>query len=140
MVSLAWQNLGGSVLMCIQNTFRVIISGSRKFNDYILLEKTMDNFLSNIKTDIVVVCGMAYGADSLGEKYAKLKGYKIDYFPANWNLYGKRAGYIRNEQMAKNADALVAFWDEESKGTKHMIKIAHKYNLKIRIKRYEKRN
>lgn len=122
------------------NTFKVIIAGGREFDDYPLLEKTMDNLLSNTRTDIIVVCGMARGADSLGEKYAKSRGYQIDYFPANWNLYGKKAGYIRNEQMAKNADALVAFWDGQSKGTKHMINLAYKYNLKVRIKRYDKRN
>lgn len=126
--------------MCALTTFRVIIAGGRKFDDYPLLEKTMDNLLSNVKVNIVVVCGMAHGADSLGEKYAKSKGYQIDYYPANWNLYGKRAGYIRNEQMAKNADALVAFWDGHSKGTNHMINLAHKYNLKVRVKRYNGRN
>ncbi len=122
--------------MCVQNTFKVIIAGGREFDDYPLLEKTMDNLLSNVKVNIVVVCGMARGADSLGEKYAKSKGYQIDYFSADWKLYGKRAGYIRNEQMAKNADALVAFWDGQSRGTKHMIDLARKYNLKVRVKRY----
>jgi len=126
--------------VCALTTFRVIISGGRKFDDYPLLEKTMDNLLSNVKVNIVVVCGMAHGTDSLGEKYAKSKGYQVDYYPANWDLYGKRAGYIRNEQMAKNADALVAFWDGHSKGTKHMINLAHKYNLKVRVKRYSGRN
>lgn len=126
--------------MRAKDTFRVIIAGGREFDDYSLLEKTMDNLLSNIKADIIVVCGMAHGADSLGEKYAKSKGYQVDYYPAQWNLYGKRAGYIRNEQMAKNADALVAFWNGQSRGTKHMIDLAHKYNLKIRVKRYSRRN
>lgn len=121
-------------------TFRVIIAGGRDFNDYALLKNTMDKLLSNIKDDIIVVCGKARGADTLGERYAKEKGYEINYYPANWDLYCKRAGYIRNEQMAQNADALVAFWDGESKGTKHMIDLARKYNLKIRVKRYSGRN
>lgn len=125
--------------MCRQDIFRVIIAGGRKFDDYSLLEKTMNNLLSNIKADIVVVCGMAQGADRLGEKYAKSKGYQINYYPAQWNLYDKQAGYLRNEQMAKNADALVAFWDGQSRGTKHMISLACKHNLKIRIKRYDRR-
>lgn len=38
--------------------------------------------------------------------------------------------------MAKNADALVAFWDGESSGTKNMIETAERYNLAVRIKRY----
>ena len=52
---------------------------------------------------------------------------------ANWDTFGKRAGYIRNQEMANNADALVAFWDEESKGTRHMIEIAKKQNLAVRV-------
>lgn len=115
--------------------FRVIIAGSRSFQDYELLEKTMDNLLVNQK-EVAVVCGMARGADSLGEAYAKVRGYPIHYFPADWEKYGKSAGYKRNEQMAQNADALVAFWDGESRGTKHMIDIANRYNLKVRITRY----
>ena len=120
--------------------FRIIIAGSREFDNYSLLERIMDKLLSNIKYDIVIVCGKARGADTLGERYAKEKGYEIDYYPAQWNLYGKRAGYIRNEQMAQNADALVAFWDGHSKGTKHMIDLAHKYNLMVRVKMYEREN
>lgn len=118
--------------------FRVIIAGGRDFDDYQLLKHTMNKLLSNIHDDIHIVCGMARGADTLGEQYGKEYNFSIDYFPAEWDTYGKRAGYIRNEQMAKNADALVAFWDGESRGTKHMIDIARKYNLSIRIKKYIK--
>lgn len=117
-------------------TFRIIIAGSREFDDYDLLKNTMDKLLSNIKDNIVIVCGMARGADTLGERYAKEKGYEINYYPADWDLHGKSAGYIRNEQMAQNADALVAFWNGKSKGTKNMITLAHKYNLKVRVKHY----
>ena len=63
-------------------------------------------------------------------------------FPANWDLYGKRAGYIRNEQMAKYAmsdnsyGVLIAFWDGKSRGIKHMIDLANKYGLEIHIVNY----
>ena len=50
-----------------------------------------------------------------------------------WDIYGKKAGYMRNEEMAKVADALVVFWDGKSKGTKHMIDIGKKFKLKIRV-------
>lgn len=119
--------------------FRVIIAGGRDFDDYPLLVKTMDKLLQNITDKVVVVCGMARGADSLGERYAKERGFEVKYSPANWDYHGKAAGYKRNEQMAQNADALVAFWDGESKGTGHMINLAKAYNLKIRIKKYPKK-
>lgn len=116
--------------------FRVIIAGGRDFDDYQLLKATMDKLLCNITDEITVVCGQAKGADTLGEQYAMEKGYAIDYYPAQWKLYGKRAGYLRNKQMAQNADALAAFWNGESRGTKHMIELAKRYGLKVRVKRY----
>lgn len=116
--------------------FRVIIAGGRDFNDYQTLKATMDKLLCNITDEVVVICGQARGADTLGEQYAKEKGFTIDYYPAQWKPYGKRAGYLRNEQMAQVADALVAFWDGESRGTKSMIELAKQYGLRVRIKRY----
>lgn len=110
--------------------FRVIIAGGRDFDDYQLLKATMDKLLCNITDEITVVCGQAKGADTLGEQYAMEKGYTIDYYPAQWKLYGKRAGYLRNEQMAQNADALAAFWNGESRGTKNMIELAKRYALR----------
>jgi hypothetical protein len=116
----------------MKSKFRVIVAGSRDFNDYNFLERKMDHLLSKITDDIVIVCGMAKGADILGEQYAKSRAYQIIYYPADWNI-GKSAGYIRNIEMAENADALVAFWNGESRGTKHMIETAKKYHLQIRV-------
>ncbi len=112
--------------------FRVIIAGSRDFDDYSLLKTKMDGLLRN-KDDVCVVCGEARGADTLGRRYAEERGYQILSFPANWSKHGRKAGYLRNIEMAENADALVAFWNGESHGTKHMIDTAKRYGLQIRI-------
>ncbi len=120
--------------------FRLIIAGGRDFDNYEALEKAVDYLLSNISDEIVIVCGKARGADTLGERYAKEHGYKVLYFPADWDGLGRRAGIVRNEEMAQNADALVAFWDGESRGTKNMIETAQKYKLLVRVKRYHKKN
>lgn len=119
--------------------FRVIIAGGRDFDDYDLVVSTMDKLLQNITEPITIVCGMARGADTLGERYAISKEYEVARFSADWGKFGKAAGYKRNEKMAQNADALVAFWDGSSRGTKHMIDLAHKYNLRVRVKRYQKK-
>lgn len=115
---------------------KVIIAGGRDFNNYELLFKKCENILSKQK-EVEIVSGTANGADKLGEKYAKEKGFKIKLFPADWEKYKKAAGYIRNKQMADYADSLIAFWDGKSKGTKHMIDLAEEYNLNIRIIRYD---
>ena len=118
---------------------KVIIAGGREFNDYESLSKYCDFVLSNLKEDIEVVSGECRGADKLGEKYAKERGYDVKPFPADWDKYKKAAGHIRNEEMAKYADALIAFWDGESKGTKGMIDLATKYGLKVKIKLWVKK-
>ena len=117
--------------------FRVIIAGSRTFDNYDLLQHKMDYFLSEITEPVQVVCGLARGADALGLQYARNRGFEIRYYPAEWERYGKSAGYRRNAQMAENADALVAFWDGESRGTMNMITQARTHNLKVRIVRYD---
>ena len=116
--------------------FKVIIAGGRDFSNYELLKTKLDKILSNINQPIQIVSGTANGADTLGERYAKERNYQIKQFPANWNTYGKRAGYLRNEQMAKYADACVCFWDYKSRGTKHMIDLASSHDLKLRVIKY----
>jgi len=114
---------------------KIIIAGSRNFNDYNLLKTSCDNLLTQF-TNIEIVSGTARGADKLGERYAREKGYDIKQFPANWDKHGKSAGYIRNDEMAQYADMLIAFWDGASKGTKHMIDLANKRGIKVEIVNY----
>lgn len=114
---------------------KVIIAGSRGFDDYKILCDYCDKVLAN-QTEVEIISGGALGADKLGEKYAKQRGYSLIQFLADWGSYGKSAGYRRNVQMAEYADALIAFWDGKSKGTKHMINIADIKNLQIRIKTF----
>lgn len=118
--------------------FRVIIAGGRDFNDYPLLKAKCDNILADKTAThrIIVVSGAAKGADSLGEQYAREKGYTVERYPADWNTHGRAAGPIRNAQMANSADALIAFWDGQSKGTKSMINIAKTKGLGVRVISY----
>lgn len=116
---------------------KVIIAGGRDFNDYSLLKESCDQILSDLN-NIEIISGRARGADSLGEDYALERGYDCTIFPADWEKYGKAAGYKRNSEMADFADLLIAFWDGTSKGTEHMINIARKKGLDIKIINYEK--
>lgn len=118
--------------------FRVIIAGTRTYDDYETLKAYADYKLSRIDEDIEIVSGGARGADALGERYAKEKGYSVKRFPAEWERYGKRAGPRRNEAMAEYADALLAYWDGESRGTKNMIELAKASGLKVGVYQYRK--
>lgn len=133
----------------MRQEFRVIIAGGRDFavnpaerEDNNLLYSTMDNLLRNkIRSHrIVIICGMAKGADLAGARYAKDRNFHIRYFPAEWDKHGKKAGVLRNDEMAQNADALVAFWDGQSSGTKNMIETAKKHGLQVRVIHYSQKS
>lgn len=109
---------------------RTIIAGSRSATDimdlYLLLNEI--DFIPS-----VVLCGGANGADTLGEVYARSKKITIEYYYPDWELHGKRAGILRNMAMGDNAEALLALWNEESRGTKHMIEYARSKNLIVHV-------
>lgn len=112
---------------------KVIIAGSRDFTSYSVLCSAMTECFGDESGLGEVVSGGARGADILGERWATEKNITLARFPAHWNTYGKSAGYIRNKQMAEYADILVALWDGESRGTKHMIDLARKEGLDVHI-------
>ena len=118
--------------------YKIIIAGGRDFMDYNLLKEKVNKILQEKREThkIVIISGCARGADTLGVRYASENAFDVDKYPADWDKYGKKAGYMRNVEMAENADALIAFWDGKSKGTKHMIDIATERNLPIRVIRY----
>jgi len=107
---------------------KTIIAGSRGIADFNLLEEV----ISQVDWEIsAVLSGTARGVDRLGERYARENNIPLEKHPANWDLYGRSAGYRRNEKMAIAGDALIALWDGESPGTKHMIDLANKHKLKV---------
>lgn len=100
---------------------KICIAGGRDFDNYDVLAKVVDQVIAEIPTQISIVSGMAKGADSLGERYARERGLDVLLFPADWKKHARAAGPIRNALMADEADMLVAFWDGVSRGTKNMI-------------------
>jgi len=142
------------VTMSDDKIFKVAIVGGRDFNDIGLLTRKCNKFLALKRSQgyrIQVLCGMAKGADLLGKEYAKRINYEVIEFPANWhdleekpckvrtNNYGDYntlAGMNRNQRMRNAADAIIAFWDGESSGTKEMIDMSKKMDLLVRVVYY----
>lgn len=131
----------------MSEAMNIIIAGSRDFDDYRLLKKTVSDYIEKNQVDntqqIRVVSGGAKGADRLGECYALDNGYSVIRFQALWGVYGKSAGHRRNNEMAKfvsesGSGTLIAFWDGESRGTKNMIDTARRYGLHVIVVEYEK--
>lgn len=103
--------------------FYLIVAGGRDFEDYDLMCRVLDTFLGSTLalTPVVIVSGGARGADRLAERYAYERKLPLMVVLADWDRHGKRAGHLRNEEMGSISDGLVAFWDGESRGTRHMI-------------------
>jgi hypothetical protein len=100
---------------------RILVCGGRDFSDYNLVSLTLNPYGC---IDLKIIHGAAKGADSLAQRWAKDNGYPDEAYPANWDKYGKRAGYIRNVQMLNEGkpDLVIAF--PGGKGTQMMINLA----------------
>ncbi len=108
------------------------VVGSRTFDDYALLEQTLNEMLPIA----LIVSGGAKGADELAERYAEHNNIPCVVCPAEWSKYGRAAGPIRNKDIVSRVNRVVAFWDGESRGTMSTIKIAEKQNVSITIIAY----
>ena len=126
---------------------KIIIAGSRT-----IFDNEYDNKFNNLEPDhyyqqickaieasgwspSIIVSGTARGVDQLGEKWAEENYIPIERHPAKWDMYGKAAGYIRNQEMALCSEALIAIMlkDNPTRGTTHMINLAKHNDLKIFI-------
>lgn len=134
-------NLGEIIML----RTRVIVAGSRTFNDFGLLTRELTDIFRSEGLepwDVEIISGGAEGTDSLAEKFAKLRiafgqNIKLTVMRADWRR-GYSAGYIRNKEMALYAKAncngiCICFWDGQSRGTKHMIDLARKEGLDVHI-------
>jgi hypothetical protein len=123
--------------MSEKEDYKVIIAGCRDFFDYDVLKSRCEYYLQNkmLTHNVIIVSGHASGADALGERFAKEHYLQCELHPADWEQHGKAAGPIRNKEMADVSDALIAFWDGNSRGTKSMIDLAQRKGLQVAIVR-----
>lgn len=117
---------------------KIVVSGSRTITDHKIISKAMTTGIFELgrilgrkdvfKNDqsIEIISGHARGVDKMAELWAKQHGFSVKLFIPDWDGQGKKAGMLRNEEMANYGDAVLAIWDGESRGTKHMIDYAQK--------------
>jgi glycerophosphoryl diester phosphodiesterase len=123
---------------------KLIIAGGRDFEDKAVATKAFIDFsvevnaktLHKVNPFTEIVSGGAKGADRCGEFIAQFFSLPVKQFIPDWDGLGKRAGFVRNTEMAEYADALLAFWDKKSKGTAHMIQTAKQKGLKVKVVNY----
>lgn len=119
----------------IQNMeLKLAVIGGRDFDNWDLLHSKLLDYMD--RYSLVIVSGGANGADSLAEKFADMYGIPKDIYHADWEQFGKSAGFIRNKQIIDAADFVLAFWDGVSKGTQHSIGLAKKQKKETHIVYY----
>lgn len=111
---------------------RLAIVGTRTFNDYELMKKS----LSDLIGVELVISGEAPGADALGKRWAQENGIEYIGFVADWDKHGKAAGPIRNEFVIKACTHVAIFWDGKSPGSKNALDLAKKHRRRYRIIKY----
>jgi hypothetical protein len=134
--------------------FKLIVAGGRDFKDYPRLCAQINAMALDIYKDraVSIVSGLAGGADALGKRFGDEHGVLVHEFPARWDdltapgaviktnsqgkPYNAKAGFDRNEDMARFADGLLAFWDGRSPGTSHMINFMTKLSKHVRVVKY----
>jgi len=121
---------------------RIIIAGCRTFTGYEEAKSLIYRDLESMKLTqpMIVLSGGCRGADRLGERFAKEKGWKIEYYLPEWTKYGRAAGPVRNKKMIEQCDVVICFWDGKSKGTGSLIRHAQKSNKQLFIHRIDDGN
>jgi hypothetical protein len=107
---------------------KVGIVGSRTITNYETIKEVLDKTLEK---DDVIISGGASGVDSLAEMYARLNNLSCEVYKAEWDNYGKSAGFIRNSKIVEESDYIIAFWDGISKGTLDTIKKAENVGKQV---------
>jgi len=106
---------------------RIAIVGSREYHD----PEAVTACVSSFPPDTVIVSGGARGVDTWAEQAAHACGLQVDIKRPNWDAYGKGAGFIRNVDIVRSADKVIAFWDGKSKGTAHSIRVARQLGKEL---------
>jgi len=115
---------------------KILVCGDRYWSNRAYLEGILDG-LHKEYGPYTIIEGEARGADRMAGDFGMKRGLPVEPYPAEWNTYGRSAGPIRNAKMLKEGkpDLVVAFHNHlgQSKGTRHMLEIAHKAGVSVML-------
>lgn len=112
---------------------RVLITGSRDWWDTEYIHSVLDEYLD--ACNVTLISGHCpTGADIICENYAAFRGWDLELYPADWDKYGSRAGFVRNYEMVQTgADVCLAFIRNRSKGATMTAELAQNSGIETRV-------
>lgn len=123
---------------------RLLVTGSRDWwNQPAIAATVLRVWLGWGRPPLTLVHGDAPGVDRMAAAVVNEKResapqgfFKTEAHPALWDVHGKAAGYIRNAEMvALGADLCIAFWLNQSRGTRHCIELAEAAGIPLLVLR-----
>jgi len=107
---------------------RICVCGGRDYFNAAKVNEVLDYAYK--RKPFVLISGGATGADTLAIQWARSRKVPCEVYPAQWRLFGRGAGPIRNHQMiGTGIDVLLAF--PGGRGTQHMIKACLRHKVKV---------
>jgi YspA, cpYpsA-related SLOG family len=124
----------------MSDTYRVLVTGSRDWEDQATVEHALDDLLARHGTLTLVHGAARKGADSMAHNWGLNRRHASSYgavtiepYPADWDRYGRAAGLRRNAEMvALGADVVLAFIKDGSRGASHCAGLAEKAGIPVR--------
>lgn len=113
--------------------YRILITGSREWTDQdAIFDAIVRAARAALDFEIVVIHGAARGADTYAGEAASRLGFKVETYPADWDNFGRKAGFLRNARMVKlGADVCLAFILNESPGASGCAELARKAGIEV---------
>jgi hypothetical protein len=121
------------------NYMKLAVVGSRAITDEALIFNSIHSITEGVLDNLTIISGGARGVDSIAAKWAKQNNVPLIVFNADWNTFGKSAGMIRNNDIIRECDTVLAIWDGKSKGTHHSIKLGKSLNKNVVIVDYSEK-
>jgi phage FluMu gp28-like protein len=122
-----------------EDSVRVLVCGSRDWEDFRVIQNRLRDLADSIGQrwlyeKQILMHGDAAGADTIAARAARMMGFDIEAYPANWKRHGRAAGPIRNRVMLdREPDVVLAFQRNGSRGTQDTINEARKRGIPVEV-------
>lgn len=118
----------------LRRPLNVAVVGSRVTTPEMV--QAVHRLIDGMPDSFAIVSGGAKGVDSVAQARAEGRKMFVKVFKPNWRRFGKSAGFRRNRKIVGSSDVVFAFWDGESQGTQHSMRLAHEMGKPLIVQKF----